>query len=794
MTEHSGRASRQSNSSAGGALSHVSHVTGHARRRSARVCWSLEVHSSTSVRQLDDTSTHAAVPGADDDDDESIMKLDISSMQNHRQSAQPPTTLSLAMMTSGGDACKGALCKFVGKKRPRTRRPLAASRLLHSMEEQREYVETHVNPTLAKGLIALCREKPANPVEWLAKWLIASKPPPQVLPARPKALRALTRDELFKGRQHVSVAEFEQLFEGEDDQSEIRRMDLDGDGFISQEEWLTYYQAISDTSVQFKDETNPYLDLCDSSRRIVYNLLGFLRCRDEVEQTALAVLPQSYLDSDRFASFSVDLEALRQKRHGGETIADYDALVAHCEPIVPQFISLMRAVVSEAGLDPDAPALHNGKPVAEGKNFTALTLAPLKGRERCDEKAANEYDADYARIADCVRCSIIVDTEAQLMAVAARLHDAAAPSLDALGSGSEGGEIARFAVLRLKNRYSQPLFNGYRDALYSIALAAPGGGHVVCEVQVHLAAVLVHKKASHGYYEFFRSYFRGASDAIESRLLVLSELGSIGATSPDALMHLALVNSGPDQLNALDSLFGTQMLGDYKLQATVRLRKLELALETGDVRKSEREQELVAAAYWRQGLLEDAEPYCRACLETRTRDLGPDAKMTLDITNLLAHITKDKGDYDTAEPLYRRVFAARTSANGAAHLGTVAAANNLAVLLGKKQVYDEAESLFRDALAKRSAALGEFHRDTLLTTYLLAEMLELQPKRTAEAVELYEQLYEARLRSLGQEHVETRQTHAKLVAARKRRVLSRARTAGTMQSLTASPRQSPRDT
>ena len=31
-------------------------------------------------------------------------------------------------------------------------------------------------PTLTTGLVELCRTKPANPVAWLAKWLIANNP------------------------------------------------------------------------------------------------------------------------------------------------------------------------------------------------------------------------------------------------------------------------------------------------------------------------------------------------------------------------------------------------------------------------------------------------------------------------------------------------------------------------------------------------------------------------------------------------------------------------------------------
>ena len=49
-----------------------------------------------------------------------------------------------------------------------------------------------------------------------------------------------------------------------------------------------------------------------------------------------------------------------------------------------------------------------------------------------------------------------------------------------IGSGREAA--LRYAVLRHKNRYKEPLFNGYRDALYSVALETADGGVVVCEV------------------------------------------------------------------------------------------------------------------------------------------------------------------------------------------------------------------------------------------------------------------------------------------------------------------------
>ena len=40
----------------------------------------------------------------------------------------------------------------------------------------REYLATHVTPTLTKGLTALSKAKPADPVTWLADWLLENNP------------------------------------------------------------------------------------------------------------------------------------------------------------------------------------------------------------------------------------------------------------------------------------------------------------------------------------------------------------------------------------------------------------------------------------------------------------------------------------------------------------------------------------------------------------------------------------------------------------------------------------------
>ena len=182
----------------------------------------------------------------------------------------------------------------------------------------------------------------------------------------------------------------------------------------------------------------------------------------------------------------------------------------------------MRSIVEGARLDPDAEATCDGAPLPIDKtsNFRVLTIAPLKSRARCDEKVEKEYGGEYDRVIDCVRCSIVVDTEEQLLIIASALRDGGA-DVSVLGDGGGGGgapggggAMARFVVVRLKNRYTKPLFNGYRDGLYNIALEVLPGSWMVCEVQLHLAAILVFKEESHHFYAYFvRRAVRASPDA-----------------------------------------------------------------------------------------------------------------------------------------------------------------------------------------------------------------------------------------------------------------------------------------
>lgn len=50
-----------------------------------------------------------------------------------------------------------------------------------------DYLADHVNPILLQGLSKLCKEKPVDPVIWLADWLLTNNP------NKPKTSKAIIR-------------------------------------------------------------------------------------------------------------------------------------------------------------------------------------------------------------------------------------------------------------------------------------------------------------------------------------------------------------------------------------------------------------------------------------------------------------------------------------------------------------------------------------------------------------------------------------------------------------------------
>eukprot|EP00957_Ditylum_brightwellii_P189692 14439452-Ditylum_brightwellii.AAC.1 len=178
-----------------------------------------------------------------------------------------------------------------------------------------------------------------------------------------------------------------------------------------------------------------------------------------------------------------------------------DVLLSKCEEVRPAFSEILTSIVEAAGLDPNKVITLKSKDVmhtSDTTHYTTLTVPPLKTKLRCMEKAETEYNGDISRLLDINRASIIVNKEKQLLAIAKALENQ--------------------NIVRLQNRFKEPLFTGYRDALYSICING-----VICEIQLHHRAIVVadDKKESYMYYTYFRSFFSGNVDAVSNRIGII---------------------------------------------------------------------------------------------------------------------------------------------------------------------------------------------------------------------------------------------------------------------------------
>ena len=80
----------------------------------------------------------------------------------------------------------------------------------------------------------------------------------------------------------------------------------------------------------------------------------------------------------------------------------------------------------------------------------------------------DDYNGNWRKLVDVNRASLVVSSEEQLVALAEKMANA-----NELRAMSPAAAEVRPAVLQLKNRFKHALFNGYRDALYSVQLVLP---------------------------------------------------------------------------------------------------------------------------------------------------------------------------------------------------------------------------------------------------------------------------------------------------------------------------------
>ena len=421
----------------------------------------------------------------------------------------------------------------------------------------------------------------------------------------------------------------------------------------------------------------PSLVLNPKTQEILTNVKGFINSKNNLNKITEKHLPKKFMNDYP----SIKPESINELKQKFSTL---DEIYDKANEVLPHFIKFVKdeLIIGSLKLDPDyLPKLQNDEYLIlddskdEPIYFTLLTIAPLKGRKRSKEKVDNEYDGDASRIIDVIRCSIVVETEDDLNKVAKYLQD----------SG---------VIVRLKNRFKEPLWNGYCDALYNIKIE-----DFICEVQLHLVHALALKAESHKYYAFFREFFAGNTDACKSRMKVLecvfkysettSSLSSENISIVDVIRKLAqreIYESDDDYINTLWAIEKLgQMLGDQDLSiyATRKIHNYNVKTFGDDHEKTLISLNNLAFCLMEMKKFEEALPLFRECLPRYIETRGELDPHVLKTIFRIAYCLQNLDKYEEAVPLYNECLQKRKQVLGDTDPATIETIKNLNTCLKK---------------------------------------------------------------------------------------------------------------
>ena len=516
------------------------------------------------------------------------------------------------------------------------------------------------------------------------------------------------------------------------------------------ERWNAHVAA--NATAEPKDECRSAPVISQNGEHFYRMTLGFLEMKRKLDEVAATCLPRAYMA--KFPSFKeahlmyqttkADLAVLQQEHDfvkGLEkakgTPATMEAVYEVAEDLSTHWESFVRDLGGAAGLTDEQ-----------------VKLAPLKGQERAREKVQDDYNGNWRKLVDVNRASLVVSSEEQLVALAEKMANA-----NELRAMSPAAAEVRPAVLQLKNRFKHALFNGYRDALYSVQLVLPRSSLVfVCELQVHLDRIIELKTESHVYYEFFRSHFAGNMAAVDDRMRVLMRVAS--SRAPTLAELVSMVSQG-DDLAAMEALEEfLDLTAELDALAYVRARRLAVLKDRrADAKGVLALQMMLGTAHDQAGRIDEALRIFADAYATYKADDGALLERHVEdfcsLCNSYGWASYEKGMFDQAEQLYNEApHGYRVKLGQPKHERALATLGGVALLRQDAGRIDEAIDTYGEALALKRDVLGPDNISTLTTMTFMAGALRLAD-REDEASAMANEAYKMRKALLGSDHPDT---------------------------------------
>lgn len=356
-------------------------------------------------------------------------------------------------------------------------------------------------------------------------------------------------------------------------------------------------------------------------------------------------------------------------------------------------------------------------------------------------------------------------------------------------------------VLRLKNRFNNPTPGGFRDINVNIQVAVAVGGGIkvkhVCELQIHCKEIKEAAKmlSSHKVYEYFRTYFRGSVEAVDSNLRLLEIV--VQELEDESGDLVAVVDRLLDQemFTKLDSLMNLLTnVAEYDLAVIIRQRMLAQCPSTpAYVDKKFQLMGELSTLLHRQGKIKEAVAMQRAvvgqtihhhgndhpksfvamtelCIMLQTngdhkeafdwgtkaveglgRTVGTNDMATLSAMSSLASVCNRKGDYLRAKALYSSVCSAYDTMFGATHPNTLQAKSQLANVLGTLGDFTDTIALHEASVNSVEKSFGLDHPLTLDHLHDLG-VAYMDTNDFQRSSDVLKRCLDARLRVQGQDH------------------------------------------
>ncbi|CAJ1949233.1 unnamed protein product [Cylindrotheca closterium] len=256
--------------------------------------------------------------------------------------------------------------------------------------------------------------------------------------------------------------------------------------------------------------------------------------------------------------------------------------------------------------------------LSDDPDTVEIKLPELKGRERASRKAQDDYSGrvpgpGIAWLYDVLRCSILFQSADQVL-----------KCIDIL----EQDET--FHIVKVQNRFQIPALTGYRDLNFHIQLDGGGGFQHICEIQVHHRAIqcLDYTLMTHNYYEYFRSYFSGATGSLEERLNDLKLIGKGVAVVNESFLDDLLQQSEEEdrsRLRRLAKLFEEQLCEhEWALKVWERVLVLETLRNGEDYVFLSDVYYFVAGTLKQLGQVERALEFYQKAIDIRLENSGED--------------------------------------------------------------------------------------------------------------------------------------------------------------------------